>query len=327
MSTLLGVDAGGTKAAVRLYQDGVSRDTILPSTSWSNQDREALRTLAGQLTRMHRGVDIDAVVIGASGCETAQEAHALRDQLQPFWRGTRLRIVNDAHLVLPAAGHDCGVALIAGTGSIALGVGLGGTVRRVGGWGPLLGDDGSAYATVRHAARLVLAANDAHVRPGPLARRLQDAFEVRDSLELVRAMHEEAEPRQWASLAGLVVGAADEGDPLAREALSATCRHLASLAVKAAEADPSDGPVVLAGGLFTHQPRILVDTRERLERLLPDREITALTVPPVAGAIVLAARLLKSEGSRSGRSPRSPESTPPTSVSPPPAVSWPPSHP
>jgi N-acetylglucosamine kinase-like BadF-type ATPase len=67
--------------------------------------------------------------------------------------GARVRVVHDAHLVLAAGGLDTGVALIAGTGSVAWGACPDGPDARAGGWGYLLGDEGSATALFREDTR------------------------------------------------------------------------------------------------------------------------------------------------------------------------------
>jgi N-acetylglucosamine kinase-like BadF-type ATPase len=72
---------------------------------------------------------------------------------------------------LPAAGLTDGVAVICGTGSVAVGSHDGRTVQ-AGGWGFLLGDEGGGYWVVREALRHLLDRRDHGAPPGPLGGQL-----------------------------------------------------------------------------------------------------------------------------------------------------------
>ncbi|BGP51385.1 hypothetical protein JCM10450v2_007323 [Rhodotorula kratochvilovae] len=118
-----------------------------------------------------------------------------------------LRITNDGQLLgapcLPLPHIDTAVALVAGTGSVALTFAkdpTGGELRLIGvdgGWGYLLGDEGSGFIVSRIAIRRLLAAQDAATTlslrqpsaspspPLPLFQALLDTFGVSDAAELV----------------------------------------------------------------------------------------------------------------------------------------------
>src|SRR5206468_710817 len=79
---------------------------------------------------------------GAAGAEVPGARSRLRDLLERRLPGCRLSVVHDARLVLAAAGLEEGIALIAGTGSVAYGRTAGGREAQRGGWGWMVGDDG-----------------------------------------------------------------------------------------------------------------------------------------------------------------------------------------
>jgi glucosamine kinase len=106
---------------------------------------------------------------GAAGVVTAPETRDfLRARLVPLTTSGRIVVVDDVSLVLPAAGLTDGIAVISGTGSIAVGAWQGRTAL-VGGWGYLLGDEGSGYWIVRSAIREL---------PGSAAKRHRPARRV-----------------------------------------------------------------------------------------------------------------------------------------------------
>ena len=93
--------------------------------------------------------DVAAVCAGAAGVDTPDGAARLRDLLAQRLPAAAIRVVHDSELILAAAGLDAGIAVIAGTGSVAWGRRDDGTAARAGGWGYLLGDEGSGYWVAR----------------------------------------------------------------------------------------------------------------------------------------------------------------------------------
>src|SRR5437879_7072469 len=117
----------------------------------------------------------DACCAGSAGAEVPAGRERLENLLASILPGCKVTVVHDARLVLAAAGLDSGVALIAGTGSVAFGRDPGGREARAGGWGWLLGDEGSGAWIVREAAREVLRRADAGEHLGPLGSELLTA--------------------------------------------------------------------------------------------------------------------------------------------------------
>jgi N-acetylglucosamine kinase-like BadF-type ATPase len=212
------------------------------------------------------------------------EARArLQNLLKRLYPRARVVVVHDTRLILAAAGLDSGIALIAGTGSVAYGRDRRGREVRAGGWGWLLGDDGSAAWVTREAAREVMRRAEAGEPPGPLGEALLAAARVRSATELIGRLHSFHEPGRWAALAHVVfdAAAADAGSEVLIERAA---DGLADLAGRVRSALSIKGPVVLAGGLLLNQPRLESAVRRRL-----GRATQRLEEPPVAGAVRLAA--------------------------------------
>jgi N-acetylglucosamine kinase-like BadF-type ATPase len=191
-------------------------------------------------------------------------------------------VVHDARLVLAAAGLDSGIALIAGTGSVAYGRDGVGREARAGGWGWLLGDAGSAAWLVREAARELMRRADAGEEPGGLGDSVFAAARVRNATELSGKLHRFHEPLRWAALSGAVVEAAarDAGTAaLVERAAAGLCDLVESVRVRL----KLRSPVVLAGGLLLNQARLESAVRRRL-----GEDAARLEQPPVAGAVALA---------------------------------------
>jgi N-acetylglucosamine kinase-like BadF-type ATPase len=218
----------------------------------------------------------DACCAGAAGAEVPAAASRLRDLLERRLPGCRVSVVHDTRLALAAAGLDAGIVLIAGTGSVAYARAADGREARRGGWGWMVGDEGSGAWVAREAARVVLGRADDGLELGPLGASLLAACGAESAQALKAALHGLRESGRWAALASAVFEA-EATDPAA-SAIVALVTPLRELVA---------GPVVLAGGLLLHRPTLEDAVRERL----PLRCLR-LEQPPVEGAVRLAEALL-----------------------------------
>jgi N-acetylglucosamine kinase-like BadF-type ATPase len=251
---------------------------------------EVRRRVAAVLNDLGNPV-VDACCAGAAGTEDPRARDELQRLLGELLPGARVQVVHDSRLVLAAAHLVSGVALIAGTGSVAYGRNQAGEEVRAGGWGWLLGDDGGGAWLVREAVRALLRRVDDGDHDGPLGAGLLTAAGVSDPLALAAQLHGSREPEHWAALAGAVFGAAPE-DPGAQAIIEHGADSLAELAIRVAGRLGEPGPVVLAGGLLLHQPPLEHAVRARLSA----HGLAAIRLDdePVAGAARLADRLLTS---------------------------------
>jgi glucosamine kinase len=288
LSRVLGVDIGATSTRVRLVADGVVvADATAASASLTAVGRERAAAVLGDLLAGLPGLDrpLDAVCAGAAGSRTERETgDFLRARLGPVTSSGAVLVVDDASLVLPAAGLAQGIAVICGTGSIATGTWCGREAWS-GGWGYLLGDEGSGYWIVREAIRALLGRRTAGRDPGDLGTCLLAAAGAADLDALHGAFYRTPEPGNWARHAPAVLACPDpEVSGLVRDAAAA----LAGLAAQtAAQLGAAGTPVVLAGGLMTDE-RLSAATVAAIAAALPASPVRLLREPPVAGAVRLA---------------------------------------
>jgi N-acetylglucosamine kinase-like BadF-type ATPase len=221
----------------------------------------------------------------------------MRELLRPLLPGAGVEVVHDTRLVLAAAGLDAGIVLIAGTGSIAWGRAADGHEARAGGWGHLLGDEGSGYWVAREATRRVLAAHDRGEPSGELARALLAATGGADPMDLIPILHTERDPERWAALSGVALGA----DPTLVEATAAA---LTALVATVSGRLGRPGPVVLAGGMLLGEAAL----GSAVRAALAPREVLRATAEPVAGALRLAEELLLNKPSPAPTRPVKPRS-------------------
>ncbi len=244
---------------------------------------ERLAALLGRLGEAHP----EACCAGAAGAEIPSARARLEALLARMLPGCRLAIVHDSRLVLAAAGVDAGIALVAGTGSVAYGRSADGREWQRGGWGWMLGDDGSAVWITREAARELTARADARRPLGSLGDALLAACQAEDARSLTASLHAMREPMRWAAAASAVFDTYED-DVASRNIVGQAADALAKLVHDLSGSLGIDGPVVLAGGLLLHQPRLEAAVRERLSA-----PCVRLDQPPVEGAVRLAEELLR----------------------------------
>jgi glucosamine kinase len=290
VTTVLGLDVGGTHSRARLVRDGsVVGEANGPSASLAAAGRgragAAVRALLGDLA-LGPGAGLDAVCVGTAGTGAAESDAFFVELLSPLTTDGRVVVVNDARIVLAAGGLTEGIACIAGTGSIAVGVAAG-REERSGGWGYLLGDEGSGYWVVREALRELALRQDTHAPLGLLGTAVMGATHCPDFASLLQLWYDRPAPDEWAALAPLVI---DCGDPFAEDIAERAAQALAAgiSAVHVQLGKPPGLAVLLAGGLLTQHHDIAARTVRSVRSLLPAPEVSVLRDPPVAGAVRLA---------------------------------------
>ena len=181
---------------------------------------------------------------------------------------------------------------MAGTGSIAYGRRADGCTARAGGWGYLLGDEGSGYRIALEALQRVARAEDGRGMPTMLTRRLLTHLGLAAASELVPLVYGGRLDRAaLAALAPLVLEEAEQGDPVAEAIVRGAAGELADLAgavVRRLGWENVHVPLVLAGGVLVanagYRERVVEAVRGW--KIVPDPVV--VVTEPVQGAVRLA---------------------------------------
>jgi N-acetylglucosamine kinase-like BadF-type ATPase len=294
---VLGIDAGGTKTLCLLADD---RGTILAEARGPGANLHAAGELAVEqvLGKVIKTAIADrpspaAICLGMAGVDREDEWRAVQAMVERVSRTSRALVVNDALIALVAgAGNAPGIVIIAGTGSIVYGRNAGGEAARAGGWGHIIGDEGSGYWIGREALTAVMRAADGR---GPETRLTADIlahFGVDDVSRLPRIVYDREVPRMSvAALGPLVQRTSEEGDAVTRGILERAADELA-LGVRsvASRLEMRGDPFVsvLAGGVFRVVPWLAEELARRLEEVAPRCQVRLLEEEPAVGAVELA---------------------------------------
>ncbi len=233
--------------------------------------------------------------LGLAGADRVDDQSVIREWAERVGLADRVDVTNDAAILLAAGTpQGCGLALIAGTGSFAFGRSADGQRARAGGWGYLLGDEGSGYALVIAGLQAVVRAAD---RRGP-ATRLTERFlkhlGLNQPQELIAAVYRSGRSRaDLAAFAPLVLEEAEE-DEVARGIVEKEARELARAGEAVVRQLRWEGsiPLALAGGLLlgsaVYRQRVL----DALTSIGVALGKTALVEEPAQGAVQLAVTAL-----------------------------------
>lgn len=204
-----------------------------------------------------------------------------------------MRIAHAAALAM-----NPGIVVIAGTGSAVLGIDNEGHVAKVGGWGPLFGDEGSAHFISAAALRAAARAYDGRGPGTALVEAVTNALHLTDFRETISVLYGRTATRA-AHLCPVVHRVAMEGDAVARALFEEAGTELAeSVAAAARDLNISDSPfdVSYQGGAAEACTLLLDSLEAALDRQLPHARMVPPRWPPVIGAYLLACGALGWDG-------------------------------
>ncbi len=294
---VVGVDAGGTKTAVahrvdsgpvRVLTGGGASATTLGAG-------RAAAIVCDLIERSLDGAQPRAIFVGMAGGGSPAVANAVREAIQSRFQQARVDVRDDAAIALRASvPSGDGAVLIAGTGSIAYAE-RGSEMFRCGGYGYLVGDEGSGFAIGASGVRHLLRVYDARAKRDRLAQAIEDMLDVRDAQSVLAYVYGAARPVAAIAAAGmLVVQLAGEGERSATKIVQGAALELGDLikaVLRAAGLAQSPVPLALAGGLFAQNSILSYLLETRLTNELPAISIRKDGTPPYEGALTLAQRL------------------------------------
>lgn len=305
MKWVLAVDGGGTKTAAcagDLTGNVLGRLEKGPA-NYHTIGLENFGNLIGSLvdeccalyslTRQ----ELALISLGLAGVDRPGDRERILGVLNGLGLSCRFLINNDARVALAAGLEEpAGIALIAGTGSIAYGITPEGVTVRAGGWGHLISDEGSGYDVGRLAVSRGIKALEGRDKPTLLMAKILAHLQLENLDELIRYIYNPANTKaSLAALAQVVADAAAEGDAVAAEIIETAACSLAALVESVLERGfpgAVEVPVCTYGGVVDHMPQIRNILAARLAgkvRLVtPEKD-------PVMGALRLGYDHLKKE--------------------------------
>lgn len=292
----LGFDGGGTHLRGCLIDENgiVLASASHPPASFPKlKERigEPVVALANEL-RTQAGLSsatIDAAGFCSTGVGRPVDREIVERALSEKNIARKIIAESDALAALTGAfGGGPGIIVIAGTGVICFGRAANGEIIRVGGWGYLLGDEGSGFSVAQAALIAALKAWDGRGISTTLRAVFEKHFNVA-SIELIisKIYSNDFDRGEFAKLAPFVFAAADQGDAVAQEIISNAGRGHGQLVRAALQrgAWPRPVPLALIGNLFRRREVLLPS----MWKVLSKNDFALITprFEPVIGAALL----------------------------------------
>ncbi|OVE66694.1 ATPase [Clostridium diolis] len=222
MKYIIGVDGGGTKTEAVAYdfQGNIIVTSVKGFANLLNNREKALNNIVDSIREIIDVLKEDELVdlyLGIAGSEVGDNAKIIKDTIKNELK-TDCVLMNDAEIALKAMlmGND-GILAIAGTGSIAFGVKNNSSVR-CGGWGNLLGDEGSGYKIAIDAIKRMIFEEENSLPKSELTTRIMKRLGAKSIGEVVTFVYSSTKD-EIASLAEIVSILGEEGNKIAEEIL------------------------------------------------------------------------------------------------------------
>lgn len=255
-SYIICVDGGGTKTSAVAYdllgnelsnfQSGFGNLTVNAEEALTNIEY----AIKGAMISL-RHLKCIHICVGLAGVEVGKNKEIVKDFLEKIFN-VSVTVINDAYLALSASlkGQD-GILVISGTGSISYGK-YKNEVVRTGGWGHILGDEGSGYDIVKKAFKQMTLDKDDNKDISNLTAALLDKINAKNIAESMDYIYKKNKG-ELASLVPTIVDVANKGDQNAIKILNDAGNDLAKLCVKTYKSLNIDGEVNVAikGSILT----------------------------------------------------------------------------
>ncbi len=311
---LIGVDGGATKTIAATFNPDTGQASVA-ETGPSNPEAIGLDAAASSINsaiiialgahadylqdgqRHAPETAISAAVLGIAGINTHEEGQRLWARVPSLESKVGLA-VNDVVAAWASGSLAApGIAAISGTGSNTFGVNSRGQAWRCGGWGHILGDEGSGYLIALRGIQHAVAWRDGRGEWTSMIPRLLDFYELSDIEDIMPVVYRPFDKARIAAFAEQVAESAADGDEPAirifQQAAASLARQIEVIHTTLQFDGPAD--VTLIGSNFRAGEVFLGPLRERLRPVLGDRDFSVPRLPPVGGSLWLASRAAGAE--------------------------------
>lgn len=305
MGYFLGFDGGGTKTDCVLLD---SKGAVIaeghggpanPLRSGYDGAFSSLREAAAGAIAVANIVpaNIKGVCAGLAGAGRRSVVRRVMVFLSREFPFALTQVASDYEVALEAAvGAGPGVVLIAGTGSVAYGRNAAGETARAGGYGPWIGDEGSAFEIGRRAVSAVARSRDMVVPVTVLAEMISAALDCPDWDDLLLRIMKNPDDI-FPKLFPVVAEAANAEDSAAKEIMFASAiglGHQAMIVIRRLGMKDEQFPLVKCGGVFGHSQMLDALLDSVLASGALRAKLSRLEISPALGAARMAARLTDS---------------------------------
>jgi N-acetylglucosamine kinase len=304
MALYIGLDGGGTKTKCVLVDEEMNVLSEMiggPSNFLVFGLDKVTQSLFNLITDCVKQADIDlskidSILLGTAGAGRRADAERLENSFIQKSNESNISInkfavESDARIALEGAfSGESGSILIAGTGSIMFGKDSEGNIHRVGGFGRILGDEGSGFHIGRSGLTAIAKYFDGRGEKTDLAYLLKNKFNISDSHQLISEVYKNN--IDIASVAPLVIEAAEGGDKICKEIIQnevdQLLQHVESMKILIKE---DELKISLIGGTITTDNYYAKLFKHKIN-IFDSVKITEPELEPAIGAALIAKNIV-----------------------------------
>ena len=306
MKYVIGIDGGGTKSIVRAVslqakllgetRGGPTNINSLPPEQVKQNIKIALDHLTEQFDL--RLEDCAGLCLGTAGVDVEEYKLQIAKLITDIGVTGDIYVTNDTITALVAGcGKMEGVIVIAGTGSVALGVDSQQNIYQSGGWGHVIGDEGSGYWIGRQGIIEAVKSSDGRGPDTGLLQMLMQELGLHEPKDFIRFVFDKKIGKQEiASLAVVVDRAYQAGDDVAKAILQQAARDN-FLAVKAVinnlDFKENKFNIVVHGSVLTKNGLIFSEFSKFIKQEYPRTSIIVPQLDAAWGAVYIALSRIK----------------------------------
>lgn len=291
----LGIDGGGTKTAGilsdsegKVLRTGIGESSNIAVLGKQNLKNHLIKIIAGLLR--NQPVDkISWATFGIAGSGRAKEKQMAMEAISEIGI-QNFSLMTDAELLYYSIYESGqGILISAGTGSFCIIRNKQDELEQLGGWGYLLGDEGSGYDVGRKAIIQALTEDEGEENASKLTKALLLFYQVKHPKDLISTVHSATNPQNVvASSAKLVCEQALKGEPYATKIVDIAAESLLRLAVYATERIKTIRPykIALSGGLLSEGSPVLQRFKIKAAEKKLEFEYLHPSMHPAAGAVL-----------------------------------------
>lgn len=300
MKYIMGVDGGGTHSRLlvtdlngnEIYQ-GIGKSTNIESNALETVKKNFMDLFQEFHIRTKSSKeDCLSICIGTAGVDTPESLDLISDLIGNLGYHCFIEVMNDSEIALAAETKGKpGIIIISGTGSIGFGVNECGEKWRVGGFGYLVGDEGSGYWVARKGIGAALQDFDHSGPKTKLTDMLKEELNL-ERLDKILDFIYSTNKSEIARLATVVIQGYEQGDIVSNEIIQKAAYYLSRMVitlVKELQMTEQSYPVIYGGGFLTNSPGLCSAINERILTQYPLLKPSLLKKEAQWGAIYVAA--------------------------------------
>ncbi|MEW9096038.1 MAG: BadF/BadG/BcrA/BcrD ATPase family protein [Clostridiaceae bacterium] len=300
MGFVIGIDGGGTKSIGYIADEngkilGKSKSGSLNFHSQGEKSvKDHLHELINSLTYMVgcSMKDVELISMGIAGIGRNKDRNTFLSIISSLNIESNLLLTTDIHIALVGAhGKEKGIFTLSGTGSISFAIDSYGRQYRVGGWGHIIGDEGSGYDIAKKGLALVAKTIDGIGENPSLMDRVFHRYGVKDTDEFIRYIYNPSRTKaDIAKISEDVYHCALEGNNECLEILEKASKDLVDLTIALISKIPLEDEYIVSvgGGVFDNMDLVYKYFTNTLNEYKYNITVKRPMYSPVIGALILA---------------------------------------